>query len=222
MTAVFLTHPVESRYGPARRRFALTLAISALLHLYAVKTVVVEMPSDRARPAAAASIQVRLEPVSPPLALEPVTVPAGAQPTRTVAGARQAVPVKNEANPVREEISIALRPPPDPVYYPAGELDSYPRPVAPLKLGHPAGIAPDGTSGRAQLMLQINEHGTVDRVSIVEAEPRGQFEDELRAALIQTQFLPALKDGRPVKSRILLSISFAAASEEQSAAPKGW
>lgn len=64
-------------------------------------------------------------------------------------------------------------------------------------------------------MLQINEHGTVDRVSIVEIEPRGRFEDELRAALIQTQFIPAFKDGRPVKSRILLSISFAAASENR-------
>ncbi len=207
MTAVFLTHPVESRHGPARRRFALALSASALLHLYVVKALVVEVPSDRARPAAAAPMQVRLEPMSLPPPPESVAAPAAVQPSRASDGARQAGSAKDDANSGSTAVSVALRQPPDPVYYPAGELDSYPRPVAPLKLGHPAGIAPDGAPGKVQLVLQINEHGIVDRVSIVEAEPRGRFEDELRAALLQTQFLPALKDGRPVKSRILLSIS---------------
>lgn len=192
------------------------LAASALLHLSFVKALVVETPLSRAQPAAVAPIHVRLEPVSPPLlAQEPVPLPTKAQPSRAAAGARSTVPAKDDINPGKEEVSITLRQLPDPNYYPAHELDSYPRPVSPLKFDHPAGAAPDGTPGRAQLMLQINEHGTVDRVSIVEAEPRGRFEDELRAALIQTQFIPARKDGRPVKSRILLNINFAAASENR-------
>ena len=191
------------------------LAASALLHLSFVKAVVVETPSGRAQPAAAATLHVRLEPALPSLALEPAPVPAVARPSRAAAGARSTGSAKDDANPGDAVVSIALRELPDPVYYPAGELDSYPRPVAPLNFGNPAGIAPDGSPGRAQLLLQINEHGTVDRVSIVEVEPRGRFGDELRAALVRTQFIPAFKDGRPVKSRILLSISFAAAGENR-------
>jgi len=103
----------------------------------------------------------------------------------------------------------------DPTYYSARELDSYPRPVAPLNFGHTAGTTPDGVPGRAQLLLQINEHGTVDRVSIVETALPGDLEDELRAMLAATRFVPARKDGRPVKSRVLLRIDFARAGEEQ-------
>jgi hypothetical protein len=39
-------------------------------------------------------------------------------------------------------------------------------------------------------------------------------EEELRAALAATRFLPAQKNGRAVRSRIVLSISFAAAREQ--------
>ncbi|MBI2295273.1 MAG: energy transducer TonB [Betaproteobacteria bacterium] len=104
---------------------------------------------------------------------------------------------------------------PDPTYYSARELDSYPRPVAPLRLDYPSGAGRDGAPGRAQFSLYIDEHGVVNQVSVVETALPGNVEDELRAALAATRFIPARKDGRPVKSRILLSISFAAAGESK-------
>ncbi|MBI2509518.1 MAG: energy transducer TonB [Betaproteobacteria bacterium] len=214
MTAALFPHPVESRLGPARRRSAAAFALSALLHLSLAGSLVVDAtPSGRAPPAVVASLHVRLEGVPPPPVPEPAPLPVVSRPSRAAAVTRSIGPAKDEANPGDAAVSIALRELPDPVYYPARELDSYPRPVAPLDFGRPAGIASDGMPGKAQLMLQINEHGTVDRVSIVELEPRGRFGDELRAALLRTQFLPALRGGRPVKSRILLSISFPVTGE---------
>ena len=201
MTVVFHSCPIESRRGPGRR-LALALAISALLHLCLARSVIVEgMPSGGAR-SASAPIQVHLETAAPPLLPEPPLPLLVSRSSGIAAVARPIEPAKDDVSG-KETAAIELRQPPDPVYYPARDLDSYPRPVAPLKLV----VAPDGMSGKAQLILQINEHGTVDRVSVVETEPRGHLEDELRALLLQTQFLPALKDGRPVKSRILLSIS---------------
>ena len=97
---------------------------------------------------------------------------------------------------------------PDPTYYPARELDAYPQPARPLALDGPAG------AGSIRLLLLIDEHGVVNDVSLVEADAAGHLEETLRAALAATRFLPAQKDGRAVRSRIVLSVSFATAREQ--------
>lgn len=120
--------------------------------------------------------------------------------------------IRPEVQPPRDAAEpLALPQVPDPTYYPARELDSYPRPVMPLRLGHPAGVARDGVPDRVQLSLHIDEHGVVNHIGIVETALPGDFEDELRAMLAATRFIPARRDGRPVKSRVLLSVSFDAA-----------
>jgi hypothetical protein len=66
-----------------------------------------------------------------------------------------------------------------------------------------------------RLELLIDELGVVrDVVFTGPAELRGA-EEELRATLAATSFIPARKDGRAVKSRVLISISFAAAGENR-------
>ena len=89
---------------------------------------------------------------------------------------------------------------PDPTYYPARELDAYPQPARPLALDRPAG------AGSIRLLLLIDEHGVVNDVSLVEADAAGHLEETLRAMLVAARFIPARKDGRDVKSRVLLSV----------------
>lgn len=99
---------------------------------------------------------------------------------------------------------------PDPIYYPARDLDDYPRPLAPLRIGQ---LVRAG-AGEVRLELLIDERGVVrDVVFAGPAESRGA-EEELRATLVATSFMPARKDGRPVRSRILLSLNFGAEERE--------
>ena len=48
----------------------------------------------------------------------------------------------------------------------------------------------------------------VDDVSVVEAEPPGVFEGDARRAFLGARFNPALKDGRAVKARVLVHVSY--------------
>ena len=93
---------------------------------------------------------------------------------------------------------------PDPNYYPARDLDDYPRPLAPLRIGRPARAG----AGEMRLELLIDEHGLVRDVVFAGPAQPGGAEEELRATLAATPFMPARKDGRAVKSRVLMSISF--------------
>lgn len=97
---------------------------------------------------------------------------------------------------------------PDPVlpdlnYYPARDLDDYPRPLAPLRVDRPA----HASAGEVRLELLIDERGVVRDVVFAGPARPGAEEEELRAALAATPFAPARKDGRPVRSRILLSFT---------------
>lgn len=92
---------------------------------------------------------------------------------------------------------------PDLNYYPARDLDDYPRPLVPLRIDRPAHAG----AGEVRLEILIDERGVVrDVVFAGPAQPKGA-EEELRATLAATPFMPARKDGRPVRSRILLGLN---------------
>ena len=85
----------------------------------------------------------------------------------------------------------------DPTVYTARDLDSLPVPVFPLEFSR---LPLASTTIRIELLL--DEHGTVNEITISGAIP----EPELRAAIAATAFVPARKDGRAVRSRIVLSV----------------
>ncbi len=89
---------------------------------------------------------------------------------------------------------------PDPNYYPARELEAYPTRARPLELAGSPGAR------SIRLLLLIDEHGIVNDISLVEAGAAGRLDAALRAALGAARFIPARKDGRDVKSRVLLSV----------------
>jgi protein TonB len=92
---------------------------------------------------------------------------------------------------------------PDPNYYSAPDLDRYPRPLTALRIDW----LPGAPGGEVRLEVLIDERGIVREVSLAGAIRSDGVEEALRAMLAATRFLPAVKDGRAVRSRILLSLT---------------
>src|SRR5262249_11278017 len=95
----------------------------------------------------------------------------------------------------------------DTTWYAAQDIDSYPRAVAPLRIARPAGTSETVT--RLRLWLRIDERGEVVEVSAGEPGIPAAWVSAARASLAGIRFEPARKDERAVRSRLLLSISFA-------------
>ena len=98
---------------------------------------------------------------------------------------------------------------PDPVHYPAKELDVYPRLLGPLVIDYPE--AAGQQAGRVTLLLLVDESGRVTGVSVVDAQPEGVYEDAVTRAYSGAAFSPARKEGRAVRSRILVAVELASA-----------
>ena len=97
---------------------------------------------------------------------------------------------------------------PDPVHYSAKDLDVYPQAakrIAPLypEMAHNAKVA-----GSVTLLVLIDEAGRVVDTSVTDATPEGVFEQAAQQALANAAFYPAQKEGRLVRSRVLIKIEF--------------
>jgi len=88
-------------------------------------------------------------------------------------------------------------------YYGASELDRYPVPEQPVNLYMVDG---EGLPFRVRLLVRIDHIGRVVDFSILVADPPGIFGAAAGESLRATRFTPASKDGRPVKSRIILEL----------------
>jgi protein TonB len=209
-------------------RLGVAIVFSTLIHSWLVAGIKTEA-ARRAVPPSSRVISATLEPavpfnqsavtvISPEAEPEPV---AGRDPTtraKTVAGRHPAAlqqpavqPRSMSAAPEVPEApaqGLALPPLPDPVYYPARQLDVYPALLEPINLPYPERAARDEVSGKVTVLLLIDERGMVNDVSVVEAEPAGYFEETTHAVFSEMRFSPARKDGRPVRSRVLISVSY--------------
>jgi periplasmic protein TonB len=206
MTAAVLS-PSISGYRAALPRFALALATSAFVHLFLVQALVFDMPQRAGRPMHAGTLTVRIVPPAPPVAVapEPPLVAPRIGPGSTAA---------NRGYPVTP---LALPQAPDSTYYATRDLDVYPRPVVPLDFDRLGPRFTASAAGRFRAVLLIDEGGTVNEIAAIETEPPGWQQQDLRAALAATRFFPGQKDGRAVKSRVLLSVSFDPAPAESGA-----
>lgn len=63
-------------------------------------------------------------------------------------------------------------------------------------------------SGKVTIRLYIDEHGTVEHVGILRAEPPGHFEASARRAFLAARFTPGMKGGVPVKSQLTLQVDY--------------
>ncbi|MFN7086719.1 MAG: energy transducer TonB [Burkholderiales bacterium] len=206
-----------------RLRLAVALSVSALVHVWLAAAVRVEAPTRRMPLQVSAAITARLE---QPRAIPETTVfPQDENGTARAAraarrhghGERESVPAApgTGAAAAVPEISgmtsgARRRPSPlaDPNYYPARQLDAYPALSQPVNLDYPERAALDKVGGKVLVLLLIDETGGVDEVTIVESAPRGYFEEPVRRAFADARFSPAHKDGRAVKSRVMISVDY--------------
>jgi len=98
-------------------------------------------------------------------------------------------------------------------YLPRPLLSVSPTPISAVVLAAPPGelIA---TRQTGTLSLFIDEKGQVQRVETNESELAPVLEKSARAAFMSARFLPGQVDGRPVKSRLRIEVSFEPTSPE--------
>lgn len=176
------------------RRMLIALAVSLLAHFLMIGGWGSGAAHTRS---AVVSLQARLEPV--PAALPPAvsadSLPVSVDP-QPVVSARRASSTIVAAAAVEQSLAGAAAGGPDLRFYLARELDQYPSPLSVLTLNN--------GRGSARLWVSIDQTGRVVEAAVIDADPPGEFEQQLRERVLATSFVPARRDGRPVKSRILL------------------
>jgi len=198
------SRPAVARLGPA-------LAASALMHLALLSAPLLDTAwRGVASYPRYAQLTVRLAPAPVPVPDVPASPELGMRrmprQTAPLAGSAERVPSQffpSVAAHMSTEV-LALPQAPDPNYYTARDLDRYPSPLVPFQINRTAG---DG-AGEVRLEVLIDERGIVQEMTFAGPVAPVRIEEELRAALVATRFLPAQKDGRAVRSRIVLSVAF--------------
>jgi protein TonB len=208
------------------QRLAWMLAVSACLHAALILGVAIQPAAPRG--ATQTVIEARLLPAQPEplkaqeakplaeLAVPPQqpqqlpakesaekAVPEAAETTAAVAPPDTAA--RNQSSPL-PALDIPLAE--DPTYYPGKQLDVHPAALQPIVPAYPDAVSFAGIEGTVTVLLLIDEFGTVRDVSVVEATPPGYFEESALAAFRSARFTAAIKDGRAVKSRVLIRVSY--------------
>lgn len=208
------------------RMFA-AIALSAALHVFLIYGY--SLPADRGSGGRVTIIQARLglpppssspqrRPQTParsgvqdssgPAAVvlsspvpDDLAPPSAAPEPRTVTGDPEpAVAASSDATP-----SLNV---PDPVHYPAKDLDIFPQAVKRITPIYPQAAREAQIAGSVTLLVLIDEAGRVLGTSVMDAAPDGIFELAAQQAVENALFYPAQKDGRTVRSRILVKIEF--------------
>ena len=97
----------------------------------------------------------------------------------------------------------------DATYYAARFLDEYPKPLGPISPRFPEQATISRISGgTVTLLLLIDEDGVLRDISVVEAQPESIFDEAALAAFRDMRFSPARKNGRAVRSRVLVTVGF--------------
>jgi outer membrane biosynthesis protein TonB len=187
-------------HGLPLRRMLIALGLSLLVHFLmvggwgasgAARTTAVAVP-----------LQARLEPMSaalPPLAA--VDTPSATTAPQPEVSVRRAAPAMTAVAVAEQSPAGAAASGPDLRFYLARELDQYPSPLAALTLSD---LSRDNGRGSARLWVSIDQTGRVVEAALIDADPPGELERQARERVLATPFVPARRDGRPVKSRILL------------------
>lgn len=207
-----------ARLAPEARRVARRLAIAVGVSAWLHALLIVGLPVDPHGGGVgdAVVISARLVPGS----AEPDSPLTDAPPPRTVtdvpaveprpqqpaAPAREAGTQPPQVASARPGLDLPLAR--DPTYYPARLLDVYPTPLAEIRFSYPSSADADRASGLVRMQLLIDEAGLIDELTVVDAAPPGYFEEAAREGLRRVRFSPGMREGRAVKSRVVIQVRF--------------
>lgn len=199
------SHARVARRPPTR--FPLALAASAGLHIL-LSAAPLDLPGGSTGSPLSYPLSVRLALPRPSLvADQPSAVQTAAAQVAT--GASHAasrggkdVERRTKVAPERQRAAVTADVPmhPDPAVYAVHELDVLPRPV------HAIEIAPPGTTPY-RIELVIDERGIVQRLALLSPAAPERLQRKLQTAVGEKRFVPARKDGRAVRSRVILEVS---------------
>lgn len=136
---------------------------------------------------------------------EEMAPPKTAPPSETPAAVGPPDAAPNQPSPL-PALDIPLAE--DPTYYPGKLVDVHPAALQPINPAYPDAVSFAGIEGTVTVLLMIDEFGKVRDVSVAEATPPGYFEESALAAFRSARFSAAIKDGRAVKSRVLIRVSY--------------
>ncbi len=115
---------------------------------------------------------------------------------------KPAGPRAEAGSPSRANAELPV--PRDDRYFTASELDHRPQPLMPVEPRYPGDAA--GRVGRVVLDLFIDQDGRVDKVVLVSGER--PFDESAMWAFGQARYSPGVRNGAPVKSRMLIEIDY--------------
>ena len=140
-------------------------------------------------------------PAAPNVAEKPVAPPAPA----AAAGPAPQADGPPAHGPVPE---AALTSSVDLNYYTARELDVQPHALRVIRPDYPVEADRQKLSGTLRLQLKLEADGRVSDLSVVSATPPGVFEQSAIKAFRDARFVPAQKNGRPVRSLIVIEVVY--------------
>lgn len=175
-------------------RVLTALVVSLCVHLLVISCWDGHSGASGLRLPAPPALHAQLDPAPHPAAepdppQAPVVHPAEkpVTRTRTATAAAKAPPITDPEHGVS-----------DARFYLARELDQYPAPLSALMPGSDA-------AGSVRLWVSIDHAGRVLDAALVDPTG-GNFSQSLRERMLATRFEPARRDGRPVKSRVLMVV----------------
>ena len=90
----------------------------------------------------------------------------------------------------------------------AYELDQPPQPIVRVPPAYPYAARERGFEGAVQVRMLVTTEGTVGDVQILDARPRGTFEDAVRRTVPQWKFAPGRIQGKAVTAWVVTTIHF--------------
>jgi protein TonB len=122
---------------------------------------------------------------------------------------RKDIEHKGSAQPPVPSPSTATRGLPLATYFFArDEVDAPATAISDVMLHYPREAFAAGTHGTVTLEVFVDARGSVVRTAVVDAVPRGIFEDAAREAIGQLRYRPAQREGSAVRSRRLVQVVF--------------
>ncbi|MBU2489259.1 MAG: energy transducer TonB [Proteobacteria bacterium] len=143
----------------------------------------------------------------PPLARPLVPVPEFS-PRAIAPEVSLPVPGPLEAVPVPDLALAEVALPPMKTEFSSGELDEPPRALDQQPAAYPLRAKRMNVEGAVKVRFLVTALGEVRDPEIVEADPPGLFEDAVLDAVSRWRFSPGLLDGRPVATRVTVSVTF--------------
>ena len=148
------------------------------------------------------SVQADALPIdSPPAPATPVPAePAPVDPPS------EAVAVEPAAEPAAPPLAITSAV--DLTFYSAREVDVHPQALADIAPGYPQEADRLKLSGKVIVQLKLEADGRVVDIEVIKATPPDVFDAATVEAFRDAHFSPALKNGQPVRSLMMIEMTF--------------